>query len=263
MSPAYRHRYLPAMTRARIASLPDKVWAPVLLATGAIEQHGPHLPVAVDSLLGEMWIEEMIKNLAPGAACYVAPPITVGKSNEHVGFPGTLMISKDTLREQVLLVARQTAAWGFRSLLLVNTHGGNSAVLRTTLREVRERLGLRCAFLGGEYRPDLSEQEATWGFHAGEYETSLLLATAPHLVAMEKALCHYPGRLGDSGELRPEHAPATFAWAAQDISPDGVMGDAPAATVAKGARWRDGLAAAQSAWLARWCAEMRGAAETG
>ncbi len=261
MFPAYRHRYLPAMTRGRIATLPDKAWAPVLLATGAIEQHGPHLPVAVDSLLGQMWIGELIKHLPPGASCYVAPPITIGKSNEHVGFPGTLMISRDTLREQILLVARQIAAWAFRSLIIVNTHGGNSAVLHSTMREVRAKLGLRCAFIGGDYQPDLSAQESTYGFHAGEYETSLLLATAPRLVTMETALCHYPGHLEDPGELRPECAPATFAWASQDISPSGVMGDATAATAEKGARWRDGLVAARSAWLARWCAEMRSAAD--
>ena len=251
------------MTRTRVAALPDKAWAPVLLATGAIEQHGPHLPVAVDALLGELWVDELLKNLGPETSCYVAPPITVGKSNEHAGFPGTLTISRNTLREQVVLVARQIAAWGFRSLILVNTHGGNSAVLRTTLREVRAGLGLRCAFLGGEHRPDLSEQEATWGFHAGEYETSLLLAAAPHLVAMDFAARHYPGRLDDPGELRPEFAPATFAWATQDISPVGVMGDASSATEEKGRRWISSRVAAQSAWLTRWCAEMRDRARTG
>lgn len=257
MFPAYRQRYLPAMTRARIDALPDKAWAPVLLTTGAIEQHGPHLPVAVDALLGQMWLGEIVKHLRPGASCYIAPPITIGKSNEHVGFAGTLMISKESLREQLLVVAAQLVTWGFRSLVIVNTHGGNSAVIHTTLREVRAKFGLRCSMIGGSYRPDLSEQEATWGFHAGEYETSLLLATAPRLVRMHEAVCDYPGHVGDPGELRPEFAPATFAWASQDISRSGVMGDAPAATAAKGVRWRDGLVAAQSDWLAAWCAEMR------
>src|SRR5690606_37384047 len=109
--PAYLSRYLPAMTPRRIAALPDRDWAPVILATGAIEQHGPHLPVAVDSLLGQMWLHELPRRLPPAASCYVAPPITFGKSNEHVGFPGTLIVSKETLRDQVLLVARQIAAW--------------------------------------------------------------------------------------------------------------------------------------------------------
>ncbi len=259
MFPSYRARYLPAMTARRIAALPDRAWAPVILATGAIEQHGPHLPVAVDSLLGQVWLHELSRRLPAEASCYIAPPITIGKSNEHVGFPGSLILSKDSLREQVLLVARQIAAWGFRSLLLLNTHGGNSAILHTTLREIRAdpRLGLRCALIGGNYRPDISEQEATWGFHANEVETALLLASAPGLVRMERATCHYPGRLDQPGELRPEFAPATFSWASQDISPSGIMGDAPAADATKGRRWLEGIAAAQAAFVAAWCAEMR------
>lgn len=257
MFPSYRKRYLPAMTRAQIAALPDKAWAPVILQTGAVEQHGPHLPVAVDSLLGQVWVSELVKNLRPGASCYIAPPITIGKSNEHVGFPGTLMISKDTLRAQILTVARQVAAWGFKSLVILNTHGGNSAVTHVTLREVRAKLGLRCAPIGGGYRPDVSEQEGAWGFHANEVETALLLAVAPQWVKMDGAVCHYPGRVGDPGELRPEFAPATFSWASQDISPSGIMGDAPAGTAANGARWRDGIVAAHAEWLVKWCAEMK------
>jgi creatinine amidohydrolase len=266
MFPAYRSRYLPAMTARRIARLPDRAWAPVILATGAIEQHGPHLPVAVDSLLGQVWLTELLRLLPAEASCYVAPPITIGKSNEHVGFPGTLIISKDTLREQLLLIARQIADWGFRSLLILNTHGGNSAIIQTTLREIRANTGahtgLRCALLGGDDLPDVSEQEATWGFHANEVETALLLAAAPSLVRPERAIRHYPGALGDPGELRPEFASATFSWASQDISPSGIMGDAPAGTAEKGRRWIKGIAAGQAAFVAAWCAEMRAHADS-
>ena len=127
--PSYRDRYLPAMTLRRIRALPDKAWAPVILATGAIEQHGPHLPVAVDALMGQVWLSLALARLPAGASCYVAPPITIGKSNEHTGFPGTLMISRDTLRSQILAVARQAQAWGFRSIAVINTHGGNVPVL--------------------------------------------------------------------------------------------------------------------------------------
>ncbi len=261
MFPLYRSRYLPAMTRARIAALPDKAWAPVVLVTGAIEQHGPHLPVAVDALLGEWWLDQILAQLPAGASCYVAPPITIGKSNEHVGFPGTLMISRDTLREQVLLVARQIQGWGFRSLLVLNTHGGNTAVLRSTLREIRAQMGLRCAFWVDEHRPDLAPQEEAFGFHGGQWETALMLAAVPAWVRAAEATCHYPARLDDAGELRPEAAPATFAWASSDVSPNGVMGDATSATAEQGARWAAASVAARRAWLARWCAEMRAAGD--
>lgn len=257
MPTAYRSRCLTALTRRKIEALPDRSWAPVILPTGAIEQHGPHLPVAVDSLLGQTWARGIAENLNGATSAYFAPPITVGKSNEHVGFPGTLMISRDSLRAQILAVAGQIAAWGFRSLLILNTHGGNTAVIHTTLREIRAHPGLRCDLLRGAYLPDLSAQENTWGFHAGEFETSLLLAETPHLVRMGKAACRYAGRIDDPGELRPEFAPATFAWASQDLSPDGTMGDAPAATADKGRLWRDAIIAAHVAFVEKWCAEMR------
>jgi creatinine amidohydrolase len=83
-----RAHYLPAMTKAQIDALPDKAWAPVIVTTGAIEQHGPHLPVAFDSLMGQVWLDRVLPLLPPSVSCYVAPPITIGKSNEHTGFPG-------------------------------------------------------------------------------------------------------------------------------------------------------------------------------
>ncbi len=85
--PRYRQHYLPAMTPARIAALSDRAWAPVIVPVGSIEQHGPHLPVAVDSFLAQLWVEQFLPRLPAGASCYIAPPITVGKANEHTGFP--------------------------------------------------------------------------------------------------------------------------------------------------------------------------------
>jgi len=235
--PSYRDRYLPAMTPGRIAALPDKAWAPVLLATGAIEQHGPHLPVAVDALMGQVWLSLAIARLRPGDSCYVAPPITIGKSNEHTGFPGTLMLTRDTLRSQILAVARQVHAWGFRTLAVINTHGGNLPVLIPTLREIRALYGMRAALLPSAPVPDISAQEAAFGIHAGEVETSWMLAAAGQHCDMAKATCEYPARLEDPGEVRPVAAPALVAWASRDLAKSGVMGDATAGTAEKGRRW--------------------------
>jgi creatinine amidohydrolase len=251
--PSYRDRYLPAMTPRRIAALPDKEWAPVILTTGAIEQHGPHLPVAVDALMGQVWLSLAIARLPKGASCYVAPPITIGKSNEHTGFPGTLMISRDTLRSQVLAVARQVRAWGFRSLAVINTHGGNVPVLVPTLREVRALYGLRAAVLQSRPVPDISEQEATFGIHAGEVETSWMMAAALQHTDPASAVREYPASLGDKGGVRPVAAPALEAWASRDVSKSGVMGDATAATVKKGRRWLELGAAAYAEAIAEVC----------
>jgi creatinine amidohydrolase len=235
--PPYRSRYLPAMTLRQIRALPDKAWAPVILATGAIEQHGPHLPVAVDALMGQVWLARALARLPAGASCYVAPPVTIGKSNEHTGFPGTLMISRETLRQHILAVARQVHAWGFRSLAVINTHGGNVPVIVPTLREIRAALGMRAGLLQARQADGISAQEATFGIHAGEVETSWILAAAERLTDMSKAECEYPAKLDDPGEVRPVAAPALVAWASRDVSLSGIMGDAAAATAEKGERW--------------------------
>ncbi|OHE82991.1 MAG: creatininase [Verrucomicrobia bacterium RIFCSPLOWO2_12_FULL_64_8] len=255
--PTYRERYLPAMTPARIAALPDKAWAPVIVATGAIEQHGPHLPVAVDALMGQIWLAAALARLPADASCYVAPPITIGKSNEHTGFPGTLSISKDTLRALLLAIAQQVRDWGFRQLAILNTHGGNSTVVTSTLAEISHTLGLRTAFLRTELQLDISPREAAYGIHAGEVETSWMLAAAGTLVRMDRAVAEYPADLGDPGGLRPGDAPATFAWATRDLSRSGVMGDATAATVEKGLRWIELGAQRYAALIAQLCHEGR------
>ena len=257
--PRYRDRYLPAMTPVQIAALPDRAWAPVIVPVGAIEQHGPHLPVAVDSFLAQVWVEQLLPRLPVGASCYIAPPITVGKSNEHTGFPGTLTISKDTLRMHLLTIARQLEAWGFKTMAVLNTHGGNMAVNAYTLREINATLGLRAGTLHNPNPIAVPLQEATYGYHANETETALMLAAAGPLVKTG-AVCDYYARLGDTRELRPERAAATFAWVSQDISKTGIMGDAPAGTAEKGGRWiaesADGLARA----VAALCAEGRASA---
>ena len=251
--PSYRNRYLPAMTKAQISTLPDKAWAPVIIATGAIEQHGPHLPVAVDSFLAQVWLERALPNLPSDVSCYVAPPITIGKSNEHTGFPGTLFVSKDTLRALLLTIARQVQSWGFRNLAVLNTHGGNSAVIAYTLREITATLGLRCRALAPKFDIPLPPQEAAFGYHANTFESAVMLAAVPQFVDMTAAVSEYCGNVDDPGELRPERAPATMAWITSDLSKSGIMGDARAATAALGHAWLDHVAERFGDSIADFC----------
>lgn len=256
--PSYRHRYLPGMTSDAIRALPGKHITPVIVAVGAVEQHGPQLPVAVDSFLGQTWLGRILAALPAEIPALAAPPVTVGKSNEHTGFPGTISVSKNTLRLQLLAIARQLHAWGFRSLLALNTHGGNTAVLVCTLREIETaHAGMKTGLLRSGVETGLDAREAAYGFHAGEFESSLLYALIPQYCRPEAGSCHYPARLEDPGRLRPESAPATFAWASQDISPDGVMGDATAATAEKGLRWLDAMTAGYVARLTAHSAALR------
>ncbi len=234
-----RFRYLPALPREELRTLPDQERSLVILPIGAIEQHGPHLPVGVDAFLGEATCAALADRLPRELPVWFGPSLPFGKSNEHLDFPGTISLSARTLRRLVLAQIEALYGCGFRQFALLNTHGGNSAVLIYTLREIQHRWGVRAGMLKIPAPSELSPQEAMWGFHAGEWETSLMLALAPELVDMEQALRHYPARLEDPGSLRPENAPAIFSWMTRDIAPDGVMGDATAATAEKGRRWFD------------------------
>ncbi len=242
----YRALYLPALTQAGLDALPDKSRALVIIPTGAVEQHGPHLPVGVDAILGQAWLDHALPKLSTAAAprVLVAPPVTYGKSNEHSGFPGTVGVSARTLRRLLLALAGHLRGLGFRHLALLNTHGGNSPVLVYALREIQTALGLRAGMLALPRPAALSAQEAANGFHAGEWETALMLACAGRLVRPGRAVREYPASVDDPGELRPGGAPAVFAWRTRDISVSGVMGDATAATLKKGARWLDETSAA-------------------
>lgn len=235
--PAYRSRYLPAFSAAQLAAVATDRDVLAIMPVAAIEQHGPHLPVGVDAILGQALLAATLSRLPPADPVFVAPAVAYGRSIEHLGFPGTITISAGTLRDLVLAVARQLHTLGIRRFAILNTHGGNSAVLPPVLRELRESLGLETRLLRHDSDPDLNAQEAAWGFHAGEWETSLMLACAPELVRMDLVAREYPAWIDQPGELRPEHAAATFAWMTRDISHSGVMGDPVPATVEKGRRW--------------------------
>jgi creatinine amidohydrolase len=233
--PSHRAQYLPSLSLSALAALPDKERLQVILPTASIEQHGHHLPVGVDSILGQAQLSAMLNE--EGLPVLVAPPVTYGKSNEHTGFPGTLSIGAPALHRLVSSLVTQLHGLGFPHIRLFNTHGGNTAVLRSLVSAGGFAPGCTLSFLQGGFRPELPPQEAAWGLHADEWETSLMLACSPELVDMTKARCEYPARLEDPGLLRPEKAPATFAWLSRDVSQGGVMGDPTRASAEKGGLW--------------------------
>ncbi len=239
-----RPRELVALTADQLAALPHKDRALVIIPTCAIEQHGHHLPLGTDAMLNQLWLARALPRLPADAPVFVAPPITYGKSNEHMDFAGTITLSATTLRRQLLALAAHLKSLGFARIAVFNTHGGNSATLVSTLRDIQTMLGLRAGMLSGHYRPVQTPQEAVFGFHAGEWETSLMLAGAPEFVRMDRAVCEYPARVDEPGALRLEGAAAVFAWKTSDVSQSGVIGDATLATAEKGARWLEESSAA-------------------
>ena len=169
-----------------------------------------------------------------------------GKSNEHLGFPGTLSVSAQTFLAVVRDLGASIAAGGFKKVVLYNTHGGNTSLVDVLARDLRAEFGLRTFSLFGSPGASfegVSGQERTYGFHAGEIETAYLLHAAPSLVHAQEYTANYIARVEQPELLKPEGSPANFAWLTADIAPSGVLGDPSAASPENGERWSNEAAA--------------------
>jgi creatinine amidohydrolase len=212
----------------------------LVLPTAAIEQHGHHLPLATDTLINNLLLGKALEKAPSELPIYALPPVCYGKSNEHLGFPGTLSLSAQTFMAVVRDLGSSIAASGFKKLVLYNTHGGNTSLVDVLARDLRAEFGLRTFSLFGSPGAafeGVSQQERTYGFHAGEIETAYLLHAMPSLVHGEEYTANYIARVEEPNLLKPEGSAANFAWLTRDIAPSGVMGDPSAATAANGARW--------------------------
>jgi|SRR5579871_1991128 len=240
-------RYLAYLTWTDIRDLPDKANTVILQPVGAIEQHGPHLPVAVDAAICTGVLGAGLRKLAKDIPCYCLPPLYYGKSNEHIRFPGTITLSAETLLRVLAEVADSVHRMGFRKLAFVNSHGGQPQVIEIAARDAHERhpdLSVFPLFVwraSGERNKRLSEKEREFGIHAGAAETSVMMKLLPQQVHKDRVLREYPQGLPDKGMISMEGA-LPFAWLINDLSESGTLGDATAASEALGEELIDSLA---------------------
>lgn len=232
------------LTWPQVDSLPRESTL-LVLPTAAIEQHGHHLPLATDTLINNFVLGHALRLLPETLPVYALPPICYGKSNEHIGYPGTLTLSARTFMDTIHDLGASISGAGFQKLVLYNTHGGNISCVDVMARDLRAEFGLRTFYLsgsGGAKFDDLDPQEKAYGFHAGELETSLLLAACPELVHQDHYTVNYIAKISDPKVLTPEGGPANFAWLTRDIAPSGVMGDPTPSSAEKGIRWLERMA---------------------
>jgi len=220
----------------------------------AIEQHGPHLPVAVDATIGNGVIAATLAKLPSDTPVLVLPMQSVALSIEHLRFPGTLTTSPETLLALLTDIGASVARAGVRRLVFCNSHGGNVPVLETAARRLRiahDMVVLTTAWARMPKPAALRDPvEGVWGIHAGREETALMLALAPALVRMDRAR-NFSSRWQALSNALPAlhpHSGAPFGWQAQDLNPAGAVGDAAAATAEIGQRLLDN-AAEQLSWM--------------
>ncbi len=239
-------RFLPYLSWTQIAELPDKANIPIVLPAGSVEQHGPHLPCLVDTLIAAGVMGHALARLPAEVPAFALPPITYGKSDEHLHFPGTVTLEGTTLLDTVTQIGESVYRMGFRKLLIVNAHGGQPQVMEMAARELRLRHGdyqvlphfvWRVPHVAGQF---MSEREKRLSMHAGHAETAILMALAPDTVRMDHAVANYPPEF-PSKVLSPDGRPAA-AWTARDFGPSGVIGDPLPATPAQGQAILDSLA---------------------
>src|SRR5262245_59159048 len=227
------------MTWQDVAGADTGRWIAVL-PVAAVEQHGPHLPLGVDSYIAEAYLDRVRAILPDELPATFLPVQKLGQSDEHLAFPGTLTLAGPTALTAWTEIAESIHRAGVRKLVLVTSHGGNLQALELIARDLRVRRDMlvvvaawhRFGYPDGLFTPE----ERHHGIHGGAIETSLMLAWRPDLVRMGKILNAVPSSVAIEQEFRWLHTyrPAGFGWMTQDLHPSGAVGDATAASAERG-----------------------------
>ena len=261
-------------------TLPSRFWADLctrdfarldpartiaVLPVAATEQHGPHLPLSVDTVLADGIVAASLPHLPADLSVLFLPTQAVGLSPEHARFPGTLTLKAETVLRLWTDIGESVAAAGVRKLLLFNSHGGQVSVLDLVARDLRARLNLlvySCSWFtlplhdaqGQDLNALFSAEEHRFGIHGGDIETSMMLALAPARVQMAQAK-----NFVSTAQARAQQFPilgngrsAKLGWQTQDYHSAGAVGNAAAATAAKG----EALVQAAGRALAQLLAEL-------
>jgi creatinine amidohydrolase len=232
---------------AQLAASPSIAQVVAVLPVAATEQHGPHLPVSVDAALVDGVVNASLPHLPADLPILFLPTQHIGKSNEHIRFPGTLTLSAQTIISLWMDIGASVARSGIKKLVLLNSHGGQASIMDIVARDLRTEHDL-IVYSANWYNLPLGEavmglfpaEEHRFGIHAGDIETSMMLALAETMgvkgVDMSQAQ-NFHSTSQDRAAKYPVLGNGTSAklgWQMQDYNPQGAAGNAAAATAAKG-----------------------------
>jgi creatinine amidohydrolase len=227
------------MTWQDFAGADTRGWIAVL-PLAAIEQHGPHLPLGVDSDIADAYLERVRALLPPDLPVTFLPVQRIGHSVEHLAYPGTITLSAGSAIGTWTDIGESVHRAGVGKLVLVTSHGGNVAAMEIVARDLRARrkmLIVTCGWSRFGYPEGVfARAEVKHGIHAGAVETSLMLAAEPDLVRADAAQNAEPATVAMERDFKwlSAYRPAGFAWMTQDLHPSGAVGDATAASAEQG-----------------------------
>lgn len=250
------HRFWADLTTGDFAAL-DAATTVAMLPLGATEQHGPHLPLGVDTFLADGIVAAALPLLPAEASVLVLPTQAIGLSPEHARFAGTLTLSAETLIRVWKEIGAGVARAGVKKLVFFNAHGGHVGAMDIVARELREAHDLLVYSVSwfnlplGDAGAQFSAEEHRFGVHAGDIETSMMLALHPPLVRMGAAqnFSSASQRRAGSYAILGNGKSAKLGWAMQDYNLAGAAGNAAAATSDKGRRVVDAAATQLAALL--------------
>ena len=206
---------------------------------GAIEQHGPHLPLNTDEVIATAVAEATLERVGEELDVWLLPTLTYTKSNEHAWAPGTIWLSATTMLSVLDDIGRCIARTNAQKLVFLNGHGGNSALLNVVNRELRLNYGLQTFTAHPSMPPDQggasAASELGMGIHGGTDETSVMLHLRPNLVDMSKAVRRVPEKIALNKHVRFGGA-VSFGWLSNDFFVEGHIGDPTLAIAELGAR---------------------------